>query len=381
MTDSITPFMLSIPDSELELLRRRLGETRWPNAETADGWVQGVPLACAKALVEYWRTAYDWRRCESKLNGFGQFRTTIDGLGIHFLHVRSKHPDALPLLMTHGWPGSVIEFHKVIGPLSDPTAHGGKASNAFHVVAPSLPGYGFSDKPARKGWNVDRIADAWITLMRRLGYQRYVAQGGDWGSVITTTIAQKRPAELAGIHVNLIAAPPQPLSDPPTPEEQDAVAAGQLYQTAENGYALAQATKPQTLGYGLADSPAGQAMWIYEKFQSWTDCGGDPESLLTRDEILDNIMLYWLTNSGASSARLYWESFASQVGRLSAGVDVPSGFSLFPKELVRPPRAWVERVFSNIIHWNKLPRGGHFAAFEQPEIFVDEVRACFRSLR
>jgi pimeloyl-ACP methyl ester carboxylesterase len=380
-TDSITPFTLRVPDAELEFLRRRLDETRWPDAETADGWVQGVPLARAKALVDYWRTAYDWRRCEAKLNDFGQFRTVIDGLGIHFLHVRAKHPEALPLLMTHGWPGSVLEFHKVIGPLTDPTAHGGKASDAFHVIVPSLPGYGFSDKPARKGWNVDRIADAWITLMRRLGYQRYVAQGGDWGSVITTTLAQKRPAELAGIHVNLIAAPPLPLSDPPTAEEQEAVAAGELYRSAEMGYAAEQSTKPQTLGYGLADSPAGQAMWIYEKFQSWTDCGGDPESLLTRDEILDNIMLYWLTNSGASSARLYWESFASQVGRLSAGVDVPSGFSLFPKELVRPPRAWVERAFSNILHWNKLPRGGHFAAFEQPEMFIDEVRTCFRPLR
>jgi pimeloyl-ACP methyl ester carboxylesterase len=323
-----------------------------------------VPLARARALIDYWRDNYDWRRCEKMLNGFGQFRTEIDGLGIHFLHVRSKHADALPLLMTHGWPGSVIEFHKVIGPLTDPTAYGGEARDAFHLVIPSLPGYGFSDKPTRHGWKVDRIADAWIALMRRLGYTRYAAQGGDWGSVITTTIAQKKPAGLVGIHVNLIAVPPQPLSDPPTPEEQDAGAATAFYQRAEMGYAAEQSTKPQTVGYGLADSPAGQAMWIYEKYHGWTDCDGDPDTLFSRDEILDNIMLYWLTNSGASSARLYWESFASQVERLRAGVDIPAGFSLFPKELVRPPRAWVEKAFSTIIHWNTLERGGHFAAFE-----------------
>jgi pimeloyl-ACP methyl ester carboxylesterase len=354
---------------------------RWPDAETVDGWGQGVPLARAREVIETWRTTYDWRRCERVLNSFGQFRTTIDGVGIHFLHIRSKHANALPMIMTHGWPGSVLEFHKVIGPLSDPTAHGGDARDAFHLIIPSLPGYGFSDKPARHGWKVDRIADAWIALMQRLGYARYVAQGGDWGSVITTTLAQKQPPGLAGIHVNLIAVPPQPLSDPPTPEEQDMIASGTLYQTKENGYAIEQSTKPQTLGYGLADSPVGQAMWIYEKFQSWTDCNGDPENLLTRDEILDNIMLYWLTNSGASSARLYWESFASQVDRLRAGVTVPAGFSLFPKELVRPPKAWVEKAFTTIIHWNKLPRGGHFAAFEQPGLFVDEVRRCFRALR
>lgn len=381
MSGAITPFTLNVPEADLDDLRRRLAGVRWPEAETVEDWRQGVPLNRARALVDYWRNAYDWRRCEKMLNGFGQFRTEIDGLGIHVLHVRSKQPDALPMLLTHGWPGSVIEFHKVIGPLTDPVAYGGDARDAFHVVIPSLPGYGFSDKPARHGWNVDRIAAAWIALMRRLDYTRYVAQGGDWGSVITTTIAQKRPPELAGIHLNLIAVPSQPMSDPPTPEEQDMVASGEFYRTAEMGYAAEQSTKPQTLGYGLADSPAGQAMWIYEKFQSWTDCGGDPESLLTRDEMLDNIMVYWLTNSGASSARLYWESFASQVERLRSGVDVPAGFSLFPKELVRPPRAWVERVFNKIIHWNKLERGGHFAAFEQPAIFVDEVRKCFRRLR
>jgi len=381
MSDAITPFTLNIPEAQLDDLRRRLTCVRWPDAETVDGWGQGVPLARARALIDYWRDDYDWRRCEAMLNGFGQFRTEIDGLGIHFLHIRSKHADALPLLMTHGWPGSVIEFHKVIGPLTDPTAHGGDARDAFHLVIPSLPGYGFSDKPTRHGWKVDRIADAWIALMHKLGYTRYAAQGGDWGSVITTTIAQKKPAGLAGIHVNLIAVPPQPLSDPPTPEEQDADAATTFYQRAEMGYAAEQSTKPQTLGYGLADSPVGQAMWIYEKFHGWTDCGGDPDTLFSRDEILDNIMLYWLTNSGASSARLYWESFASQMERLRAGVDVPAGFSLFPKELVRPPRAWVEKAFSTIIHWNTLERGGHFAAFEQPGLFASEVRACFRHIR
>jgi len=375
---AVEPFVLHVPESALDDLRRRLAATRWPEAETAEGWTQGVPLDRAKSLVEYWQHQYDWRRCEAMLNGFGQFRTTLDGLGIHFLHVRSKHAGALPLLLTHGWPGSVVEFHKALGPLTDPEAFGGDAVDAFHVVVPSLPGYGFSDKPARSGWNLERIGRAWIELMARLRYDRYVAQGGDWGAAVTTTMARLRPKALAGIHLNMVSVRPQAVSQNPSPEEQDAQAALASYVRTQSGYSSQQATKPQTLGYALADSPAGQAMWIYEKLQSWTECGGDPESILTRDEILDDIMLYWLPNAAASSARLYWESFR---GFNQTGVEVPTGISLFPKELFRPPRHWAEAAYTNIVYWNKVERGGHFAAFEQPELFVRELRSCFRQLR
>jgi pimeloyl-ACP methyl ester carboxylesterase len=379
MTSDVTPFVLDIPESELAQLRARLDLTRWPDAENAEGWAQGVPLDRAKALVHHWRHEYDWRRCEAMLNRLGQYRATIDGVGIHFLHVRSSHVAALPLIMTHGWPGSVIEFHKVIGPLTEPEKFGGNAADAFHIVVPSLPGYGFSDKPAAPGWNIARIASAWSALMARLGYERYVAQGGDWGAAVTTALAMQKPAGLAGVHMNIVSARPRKLpQDGATPEEQRAIVAMEKYQRHENGYAIEQATKPQTLGYGLADSPAGQAMWIYEKFQSWTDCDGEPENVLTRDEMLDAIMLYWLTNSAASSARLYWESFYQ---RGPVKVDVPTGFSIFPKELFLAPRHWAEESFTNIVYWNEVERGGHFAAFEQPELFVRELRACFRPLR
>jgi epoxide hydrolase len=379
---AITPFTYHAPQSALDDLRRRLALTRWPERETVRDWSQGVPLAKLRALVQYWQTVYDWRRFEAKLNGFAQYRTEIDGLNFHFLHIRSRHANALPIIITHGWPGSVIEFFKIIDPLTDPTAHGGRAEDAFHVVAPSLPGFGFSDKPAKRGWNAERIARAWSELMRRLGYTRYVAQGGDWGSLITTTLAQQRPAGLAAIHLNMPFVFPDPIpSAGLSAAEQRAVDAFKRFQTDGFGYFLQQSTRPQTIGYALADSPAGQAAWIYEKFHDWTDNNGDPESALTRDEMLDNITLYWLTDTAASSARIYFEH-AGVVGSNNSGrVDLPVGCSIFPREIVPAPRTWAERLFPNLIHWNELDRGGHFAAFEQPALFTKELRDCFRSLR
>jgi pimeloyl-ACP methyl ester carboxylesterase len=376
--ETVVASPVQVPDATLELLRRKLDLVRWPERETCDGWQQGVPLARAQALVDHWRQRYDWRRCESLLNGLGPHRTSIDGLGIHFLHVRSTHEHALPLLITHGWPGSVLEFRKVIGPLTEPERHGGRREDAFHVVAPSLPGYGFSDRPVGTGWTVERIAAAWAVLMQRLGYGRWVAQGGDWGAAVTTALAVAKPRGLVAAHMNIVSARPRRLPEHPTDEESRALEAMQRYQRAESGYALEQATKPQTLGYALADSPVGQAMWIYEKFHGWMDCAGDPETVLSADEILDAVSMYWLTNAGASSARLYWESFF-RTGRVT--VDLPVGFSLFPKEIFRSPRHWAAESFSDIVHWREVERGGHFAALEQPEIFVRELRDCFRPFR
>jgi pimeloyl-ACP methyl ester carboxylesterase len=382
MSEAIVPFTLAIEESRLDDLRRRLDFTRWPDSEVVDDWSQGAPLSLVTSLIDYWRTQYDWRRCEKQLNSLGQYMTHIDGIDIHFLHIRSKHHDALPLILTHGWPGSVIEFLKCVGPLVDPTAHGGQASEAFHVVIPSLPGYGFSGKPREKGWTVKRIAKAWHVLMRRLGYDRYVAQGGDWGAVITTAMGIERPDGLAAIHLNL------PLVRPREPgmnlSESEARMLEQLkfYARWDSGYASQQSTRPQTLGYALADSPAGQAAWIYEKFHAWTDHdnrGGSPESTLTQDEMLDNIMLYWLPNTGTSSARLYWESYRNAF--LAAELHLPTGCSIFPKDIYAAPRSWAERCIHNLIYWNELDRGGHFAAFEQPALFVTELRNCFRSIR
>jgi pimeloyl-ACP methyl ester carboxylesterase len=379
MSDAITPFHLEIPQAELDDLKRRLAATRWPDAETVDDWTQGAPLAKVKALCAHWANGYDWRACEAKLNGFGQFKTQIDGLSIHFLHVRSPHPNAMPLIMTHGWPGSVIEFLKVIGPLTDPVAHGGKAEDAFHVVAPSLPGYGFSGKPYRHGCGVPKIAELWIKLMARLGYERWVAQGGDWGAAVTTAIGVARPAACAAIHVNmpLVFPGPEDMADL-TEREKAAVASMAYYQDKDSGYSKQQGTRPQTLGYGLVDSPAGQAAWIYEKMWAWTDNNGAPEDALSADEMLDNIMLYWLPATGASSARLYWESFTS-FG--STSLELPVGVSIYPKEIFRPSRRWAEKVMSNIIHWNELDRGGHFAAWEEPDLYVEEIRTCFAKVR
>jgi pimeloyl-ACP methyl ester carboxylesterase len=379
MSEAISPFTLAIPQADLDDLKARLGRTRWPDRETVEDWSQGAPLAKVQALCAHWREKYDWRRCEGRLNALGQYKTTLDGLSIHFLHVRSKHENAMPLLITHGWPGSVIEFMKVIGPLTDPTAHGGKAEDAFHVIAPSLPGYGFSEKPRETGWGVPRIAMAWIGLMQRLGYERWVAQGGDWGAAVTTAIGLIRPPGCAAIHVNMPLVFPTPEDAAgATPAELKSLASMQFYQEKDSGYSKQQATRPQSLGYGLVDSPAGQAAWIYEKMYAWTDNKGVPEDALSMDEMLDNIMLYWLPGTGASSARLYWESFASFA---SIKLEAPVGVSIYPKEIFRPSRRWAERQMSNIIHWNELDRGGHFAAWEQPELYVGEVRACFRKVR
>ncbi len=375
----ITPFEISIPDTALEDLRQRLALTRFPEKETPSDWSQGVPLAYVKELKEYWQHGYDWRRAERRLNGFSGYRTAINGLGIHFLHVRSPQEDALPLVMTHGWPGSIVEFLKVIGPLVDPVAHGGDARDAFHVVCPALPGYGFSDKPVEPGWGVEKIADTWSELMRRLGYDSYVAQGGDWGSAVTTAIGMRDPAHCRAIHLNMVSARPDPdTMDDLLEIEKRGLAGMQHYQEWDSGYSKEQSTRPQTIGYSLVDSPVGQMAWIVEKFWAWTDCDGHPENALSRDEMLDNIMLYWLTASGASSARLYWESFRS----FGAGdVEIPTGCSIFPKEIFVCSRRWAEQRFKNIIYWNELDKGGHFAAFEQPERFVNELRACFRLVR
>jgi len=379
MSLTITPFRVETPEADLEELRRRLAATRWPEAECVDDWSQGIPLAYTQEVCAYWAEKYDWRAREARLNAFPQFRTELDGLGIHFLHVRSPHENALPLVITHGWPGSVVEFLKVIEPLTDPTAHGGDAADAFHVVCPSLPGYGFSDKPARSGWDVQRIGRAWSQLMQGLGYARYVAQGGDWGSMVTTAIGIQDPQHCAGIHLNMPVAPPDPetMGDL-SPAEQATLASLQHYDRWDSGYSKQQSTRPQTLGYGLVDSPAGQAAWILEKFWAWTDCAGHPENVLGRDELLDNVMLYWLPGNAASSARLYWESFQ---GTSLDEVQVPTGCSIFPKEIIRCSRRWAEKRFHNIVYWNELSKGGHFAAFEQPEVFVGELRACFRPLR
>lgn len=384
MSAMIEPFNLDVPEAELVDLRDRLTRTRWPDRETVNDTSQGPPLAKLRALVDYWRDGYDWRRCEATLNGFQQHRTVIDGLGIHFLHIRSPEQNALPLLMTHGWPGSVLEFRDVIGPLTDPIAHGGDARDAFHLVIPSLPGFGFSDKPTATGWNIDRVSEAWITLMDRLGYDRWAAQGGDWGASVTTTLGYKAPAGLIGIHLNM--AMFQPTDEEraeATPEEQAMLDAAQRYDQQFSGYYKLQNSRPQSIGFSLSDSPVGLAAWIYALFQDVSDSGGDPESVFTLDEMLDDIMLYWLPNTGPSSVRLYWEAMQAMMkgGMPSAPMPTPTGISMFPGEQLRLSRRWADRRFAKLIHFNELDKGGHFAALEQPVIFTDEVRATFASFR
>jgi pimeloyl-ACP methyl ester carboxylesterase len=376
---SVEPFRLEIPDEQLIDLRDRLERTRWPERETVDDWSQGIPLSYVRDVCRYWAGRYDWRATEGRLNELPQFRTELDGLAIHFIHLRSPESGALPLVMTHGWPGSIIEFLKVLGPLTDPAAHGGEASDAFHVVCPSLPGYGFSDKPAAPGWGVERIARAWAELMSRLGYDRYGAQGGDWGAMVTSSIGQQDVEHCVGVHLNMVVAGPDPdTMDDLTDAERRFLAAMVEHRQWGRGYSSQQSTRPQTLGYGLVDSPAGQAAWILEKFWAWTDCDGHPENILSRDELLDNVMFYWLPAAGASSARLYWESYKN---RDLAPVSVPAGASIFPKEIFRPSRRWAERRYPDLRYWNELDRGGHFAALEQPAAFVNEVRAAFRLMR
>ncbi|MGP0029711.1 MAG: epoxide hydrolase family protein [Acidimicrobiales bacterium] len=383
MGETVQPFRIEVADATLTDLGDRLRRTRWPDAETVDDWSQGIPLAYVKELCHYWSDGYDWRRTERRINSFAQFTTEIDGLDVHYLHVRSPHPGALPLIITHGWPGSIVEFLKVIGPLTDPVAHGGEAADAFDVVCPALPGYGFSGKPAAPGWGVGRIAGAWAALMARLGYARYGAQGGDWGSAVTSALGRQDPDHLAGIHLNMPVVPFGSIDlGSPSETEQAALTSLAHYQQWESGYSKQQSTRPQTIGYGLADSPAAQCAWIVEKFRAWTDCDGHPENVLTRDELLDNVMLYWLTGSGASSARLYWESFdTSFAGAGREPIAVATGCSIFPKEIIRISRRWAETGFSDIRYWNELDRGGHFAAFEQPELFVHELRSFFRLVR
>ena len=378
----VVPFRIDVPEAELADLRRRLRQTRWPEREPVADWSQGVPLAYLRELCGYWAGGYDWRATEARLNALPQFRTVIDGLAIHFIHVRSPRRDALPLILTHGWPGSVVEFLKVIGPLAAPD----DAGDAFHVVCPSLPGYGFSGKPDRTGWGVARIARAWAVLMDRLGYSRYGAVGSDWGTSVSTLLGQHDRTHVAGIHLIPPLAGPEPATlDDMTAAERAALASLEYAAEWDSGYSREHATRPQTIGYALVDSPAALAAWIVEKFWSWTDHDGSLDDVLTRDEVLDNLMLYWLPGTGASSARLYWESIR-QVNQWIAGttgdtVDVPTGCSVFPAELQRPSRRWAERRFTDIRYWGEPARGGHFAAFEQPGLFAEEVRSFFRLVR
>ena len=386
MSDQLRPFRIAVREEDLADLKDRLHRTRWPETETVTDWSQGVPLTYLRELCTYWADSYDWRATETRLNALPQIQTDIDGLSIHIVHVRSPHPDALPIIMTHGWPGSIIEFTKVLGPLTDPTAHGGQAADAFHVVCPSLPGYGFSGKPASTGWGIERIATAWSQLMGRLGYERYGAVGSDWGTSISTLIAQHDSEHVAGIHLIPPLAPPDPDTfDTLTDRERQALASLEHSARWESGYSQQHATRPQTIGYGLVDSPAALCAWIVEKFWAWADCGGHPENTFSRDELLDNLMFYWLPRTGASSARLYWESIALVNEWISGSggdpIQVPTGCSIFPKELQRPSRRWAAKRFRDIRHWNELDRGGHFAALEQPTLFVNEVRSFFRTVR
>ena len=374
MSDALSPFEVAITDEAIADLQARLRGARFPEKETVDDWEQGIPLAYVRELAEYWANTYDWRDRERQLNRYPQFTTELDGLDIHFIHARSPHDGALPLLMTHGWPGSVVEFMKVIEPLIDPP----DPADAFHVVCPSLPGYGWSAKPSSTGWGTKKIATEWVNLMARLGYDRYVAQGGDWGSMVTLGVGARDVEHCAAVHVNMIIAPPgkHMLADL-TPREQQALDDYARHQRWGMGYSTQQSTRPQTLGYSLVDSPVGQMAWIVEKFWQWTDCDGQPENALTRDEMLDNVMLYWLPGSGASSARLYWESFNA---REFEKVLVPTCVSVFPKEIFRPSRRFAEPHY-DIAYWNELDKGGHFAAFEQPDAFVEELRTAFRQFR
>jgi pimeloyl-ACP methyl ester carboxylesterase len=389
----IRPFTIDVPESELESLRHRIDETRWPHKELVNDRTQGVQSATIRELANFWTSEYDWRACEAKLNALPQFKTEIDGVDIHFIYVRSPHEDALPLIMTHGWPGSVVELLETVGPLTDPTAHGGRAEDAFHVVLPSLPGYGFSGEPTELGWGPDRVARAWAELMDRLGFTRYVAQGGDVGASVTDAMARQAPEGLVGIHTNLLAPAlghAEALSPQPNDKEQAALNALASFRATGFGYFLEQATRPQTIGYALVDSPVALAAWMldhdtdsYQKIsEAFVD--GQPTGNLTRDHIVDNIMLYWLTGSGASAARSYWESGQAQAraaGQTPPEVSIPVGYTTFPGEIFQAPRSWVEKVYPNTTYFNEVDKGGHFAAWEEPELFASEIRAAFRSLR
>ena len=396
--NAIRPFRVDIPEEQLVDLRRRLAATRWPDKETVTDQSQGVQLAGLQELVRYWGKDYDWRKAEAKLNTLPQFMTNIDGLDIHFIHVRSRNKNALPVIITHGWPGSVVELIKVIGPLTDPTAHGGSAEDAFDVVIPSVPGYGFSSKPTGTGWDPDHIAQTWAELMKRLGYTRYVAQGGDWGAPISSAMARQAPAGLLGIHLNLPATlPPEvaavlPVGGPAPAglSDNERAVVESLIAYAKKGnsaYFVMMTARPQTIGYGVADSPVFLAAWmlVHPGFAQWT-YGADPEKSPTKDEVLDDITLYWLTNSATSAGRLYWENGArgsviSAGAQKTAEISLPVAITVFPEDVYRPPETWARRAYRNLIYFNEVDKGGHFAAWEQPQLFSEELRAAFRSLR
>jgi pimeloyl-ACP methyl ester carboxylesterase len=390
--DWLRPFQANIPEAALDDLRQRLAATRWPDGETVTDRSQGVPPHRLRALVEYWQTAYDWRRAEAKLNALPQFLTNIDGVDIHFIHIRSPRPNALPLIMTHGWPGSVFELLNLIGPLTDPTMHGGKAEDAFHLVLPTIPGFGFSQKPATVGWNPQRIAAAWDVLMKRLGYTRYVSQGGDWGAIISDALGRQAPDGLLAIHVNRIERattfPPDaaqllmsggPAPDTLSAEEKVVFDEARDFLNNGFGYAAIMGSRPETIGYGLADSPVGLAAWLYDKIADWVYTRGEPEAALGKDAILDNITLYWLTNTGPSSGRIYWENTAS--GAKLSPVRIPVAVTVFPGEVYKPPKSWLSRAYPNLIYFNRAEKGGHFAAWEEPTIFSEELRAAFKAVR
>ncbi|MEI2301904.1 epoxide hydrolase family protein [Ensifer sp. MJa1] len=391
-SDSIRPFKVDVPETALEDLRRRLAATRWPDSATVDDRSQGVEQQKLQELVAYWQSDYDWRRAERRLNAYPQFLTNIDGLDIHFIHVRSRHAAALPLIMTHGWPGSIFELLDVINPLTEPTAHGGKAEDAFHLVIPSIPGFGFSQKPASTGWDAQRIAMTWHTLMKRLGYDHYVSQGGDWGAIISDALARQAPKGLLGIHVNRIErgttlptdAAQALKSGGPSPDTMS-TDEKKIFEEARDflnngfGYAAILSTRPETIGYGLSDSPVGLAAWLYDKIADWVFTRGEPEKSLNKDEILDNITLYWLTNTGPSSGRIYWENL--KAGAKLSPARVPVAVTVFPGEVYRPPKKWLSKAYPQLVYYHLASKGGHFAAWEEPEVFTEEIRAGFRPMR
>ena len=381
--DTIEPFSIDVPDDVLVDLRERLGRARFPAPAPGEPWAAGTDVEYLKDLCRYWRDGYDWRIHEAALNAFPQYRTVIDGQTVHFLHVRSPEPNAMPLLITHGWPGSVAEFVNVIAPLADPRAYGGDPADAFDVVCPSLPGFAFSGPTVEPGWDSRRIAGAWATLMARLGYGRYGAQGGDWGAMVSSQLALLDEAHLCGLHLNFVVATPPADFDYATLDEKGMAALADMasYLQDGSGYVRIQSTRPQTLGYGLDDSPVGLAGWIVEKFRAWTDCDGEIERAVSRDDLLTNLMLYWVTVTAHSAARIYYESEkTNRIGAVDRKVGVPTGCAIFPREILRPPRVWAERLY-NVTHWTEMEAGGHFAALEQPEALVADIRAFFRSVR